>query len=405
MSTRWWFLIGLLALIGSILGHDLVLLVSLLLALIGGTSHLWARYCLAGVSYDRRFGSTRLFYGDETELAVQIVNAKPMPLAWLIAVDDFPADVELLAGQLITSHRSRRRLLVNSLSLRWYERVTRHYRLRARRRGAWEFGPVQLSSGDIFGFSVKRESIVETQTVIVYPKTVPLTALALPDRHPFGDFKTPRRLIEDPLRLVGAREYLPGDSFRHIHWKATAHQRDLQTKVFEPSAGRPLAIFLDARTSEYADEGIDRELLELAITTAASIARWAWEESYSVGLYVNSVIRPSRERIRIRPGKHSGHLIHILEALACLEEEGPWTLATILQLEAAALPYGTTVVAVTSLVNDRLLKALLELQRREHGATLVTLGETRLEASLPGIHTYHIGGREVWRELDTLALA
>ncbi|MCI0646693.1 MAG: hypothetical protein L0346_17610, partial [Chloroflexi bacterium] len=144
---------------------------------------------------------------------------------------------------------------------------------------------------------------------------------------------------------------------------------------------------------------------ELAITTAASIARWAWEESYSVGLYVNSVIRPSRERIRIRPGKHSGHLIHILEALACLEEEGPWTLATILQLEAAALPYGTTVVAVTSLVNDRLLKALLELQRREHGATLVTLGETRLEASLPGIHTYHIGGREVWRELDTLALA
>jgi uncharacterized protein (DUF58 family) len=372
--------------------------------LIGGASHLWARYCLAGVSYERRFGATRLFYGDETELAVQVVNAKPLPLVWLIAVDDFPADVKLLAGPLYTTHQARRRLLINSLSLRWYERVTRHYRLHATRRGTWEFGPAHLSSGDVFGFSIRRETIDEKQTLVVFPKIVPLTTLKLPDRYPFGDFKTARRLIDDPLRLVSARPYLPGDSFRHIHWKATAHRRDLQTKVFEPSAGRPLTIFLDVRTSERAGEGLDRDLLELAITTAASIAHWAWEEAYSVGLYVNSVIRSSRKRIRIQPGNHPGHLIHILEALARLEEDGLWTLATILQLEAAALPYGTTVVAVTPLVHDRLLKALLEVQRREHGVTLITLGETPLAASLPGIRAYHIGGGEIWHELEALAL-
>jgi uncharacterized protein (DUF58 family) len=405
MGKNWWLFIGLIVLVSAALGQELLLLMALLLALIGGAARLWARYCLAGVSYERRFGATRLFYGDETELAVQVVNAKPLPLAWLITVDDFPADVELLAGRLVTSHQSRRRLLVNTLSLRWYERVTRHYRLRATRRGAWDFGPVQLSSGDIFGFSIRRENIAETQTVIVYPKTVPLTALGLPDRHPFGDFKTSRRLIEDPLRMVGARPYLPGDSFRYIHWKATAHRRDLQTKVFEPSAGRPLAIFLNTRTSESASDGIDRDILELAVCTGASIARHAWEEAYSVGLYVNSFIRSSRERIRIRPGNYPGHLVHILEALARMEEDGPWTLATILQLEAAALPYGTTVVVVTPLVSDRLLKALMELQRREHGVSLVTLGEAGLAASLPGMRTYHVGGREVWHELETLALA
>lgn len=405
MGKNWWLLIGLIVLVSAVTRHELLLLVGLFLVLIGGAARLWARYCLAGVSYERRFGATRLFYGDETEMAVQVVNAKPLPLAWLITVDDFPADVALLTGHLVTSHQARRRLLVNSLSLRWYERVTRHYRLRGTRRGLWEFGPTQLSSGDIFGFSIRRETVSATQTLIVYPKTVPLTVLGLPNRHPFGDFKTPRRLIDDPLRLVGARPYLPGDSFRHIHWKATAHRRDLQTKVFEPSAGRPLVIFLDTRTAEYVGEGIDRDLLELAVTTAASVAHWAWEKAYSVGLYVNSVIRSSRERIRIRPGNHPGQLIHILEALACLEEEGPWTLPTILGLEAAALPYGTTIVAITPLVNNRLLKALLELQRREHGLTLVTLGETPLAGSLPGLRTYHIGGREVWRELETLALA
>jgi uncharacterized protein (DUF58 family) len=233
---------------------------------------------------------------------------------------------------------------------------------------------------------------------------VPLTALGLPDRHPFGEFKTSRRLIDDPLRLVGARPYQPSDSFRHIHWKATAHRRELQTKLFEPSAGRPLALFLDARTAEHVGEGIDRDLLELAITTAASLARWAWEEAYAIGFYTNAVIRSSRERIRIRPGQQPNQLIDMLEAMARLEEDGLWSLATILELEATALPYGTTVVAITPLTNDRLLKALLGLQRREYGVTLLTLGETPLTLRLPGIRTYHIGGREVWHELETLAL-
>jgi len=34
-------------------------------------------------------------------------------------------------------------------------------------------------------------------------------------------------------------------------------------------------------------------LQELAITAAASIARYAWENGYHVGLYVNSVVQPA----------------------------------------------------------------------------------------------------------------
>jgi uncharacterized protein (DUF58 family) len=405
MSKNWWLFIGLVVLISAALGHNLLLLIALLLALIGSASYLWARYCLTGVTYQRSFSATRLFHGDEAEVAVQVINAKPMPLAWLITIDEFPADVQLMTKGLFVSPRARRRLLVNTFSLRWYEKVTRRYRIRGLRRGVWRFGPVQLSSGDIFGFSIKRDSLEETQSIVVYPKIVPLTSLRLPDLHPFGDFRTPRRIIDDPLRLMGAREYVSGDSFRHIHWKASAHGRDLQTKVFEPSANRPLALFLNARTAEFANEGIDREILELAVTAAASIACWSWQEGHPTGLYTNSVIRSSRERVRIPPANQPEQLIEILGALASMENDGLWTISTILELESTALSYGVTVVVVTSLLSDRLLKALINLRRHEHGVTLVALGNARLDRELPGVRYYHIGGREVWHDLEALELA
>jgi len=33
------------------------------------------------------------------------------------------------------------------------------------------------------------------------------------------------------------------------------------------------------------------------------------------------------------------------------------------------------------------------------------LGQARLDAPLPGLQYYHIGGREEWYELESLALA
>ncbi|HIC89523.1 MAG TPA: DUF58 domain-containing protein [Anaerolineae bacterium] len=379
---------------------------SILLALVSGASHLWMRYCLAGVSYRRRFGATRLFLGEETNLHVEIVNAKPLPLAWFRARDEFPADVELLGRRLHYGYLPRRRLLVNLLSLRWYERVTRRYRVRGIRRGAWQFGPVEIASGDIFGLAVKRKRLEETQTLLVYPKIVPITALGLPARHPFGDFKTPRRVMEDPIRLMGAREYVSGDSFRYIHWKATAHYGELQTKVFEPSATRPVSIFLNINTYEYLFQGQDEEVQEFAITTAASIAHWCWESGYPIGLYVNSVAQPGGYRIRIPPRRHADQLTQVLEALAkVVTLFGRWPIEAVLQVEARALRYGTTVVVITPVINERLRRVLMDLWTKGYGVTLIALGNAQLGVPIPGVQAYHIGGREVWHELAALELA
>ena len=264
---------------------------------------------------------------------------------------------------------------------------------------------MELTSGDIFGFTIQRETRPEPQILLVYPKLVPLTVLGLPALRPFGDHQTPRRLIEDPLRVMGAREYAPGDSYRHIHWKATARRQALQTKVFDPSAARPLAIFLNVNTYERLYEGSDPDLQEFAITAAASIARWAWDSAHAVGLYVNSTIQFDGRRIRVRPGNHPDQLVRVLEALAQVVPYGRWPIEALVQAEARALPYGTTVVVVSAVVNDRLRYTLMDLHNREYGVALVTLGQAEMGMQVAGVRHYHIGGREEWYELASLALA
>ena len=45
----------------------------------------------------------------------------------------------------------------------------------AERRGAFDFGPVVLSSGDIFGFQNRAMELPVKQTLLVYPRIVPLS--------------------------------------------------------------------------------------------------------------------------------------------------------------------------------------------------------------------------------------
>jgi uncharacterized protein (DUF58 family) len=234
---------------------------------------------------------------------------------------------------------------------------------------------------------------------------VPLSALGLPATRPFGEFRALRRLAEDPLRFSGAREYAVGDSMRQVHWKATARRGSLQTKTYDPSANRPLALFLDVNTHEHSWEGYDPDLQEFAVTVAASLARWAWEQGQPVGLFANGVMQPGAQQVRVRPASHRDQLTLILEALARLLPFGRWPLAKSLQHEGLRLPYGTTVGVITALLTPSLCQTLLSLRSRGFAVALVTLGPACAAPPLAGIQHYPVGGHAEWERLQGLNLA
>lgn len=390
----------------TLLLHNLPLfLFTGLLTLAAGATEVWARYCLAGVRYTRRVGADRLACGEETELWVEVANAKPLPLAWLRVEDELSAGLTLVDAALEASSSPQTRTLVQFLSLRWYERVRRRYRLVGAQRGAHQLGPARLASGDLFGLRTQSAVAPETQTVLVYPRVVPVAALNLRPERPYGEGRAARRILTDPLRVAGARPYLPGDSLRHIHWNATARQGALQTKRFEPSADPHLIIGLNAQTLDWAQGGVRLELFEQGITAAASLACAALEAGRPVGLLSNGALGASQWRVRVPPARHSGQAARLLELLAQLTV---YTLApfdTVLTTELPRLPYGASLLIITALLNDSLRAALLAVRAHGHPLTVIKLGPPpEAEAGLPAdVLLYHLpeaGGPDAALELD-----
>ncbi|MXY94113.1 MAG: DUF58 domain-containing protein [Caldilineaceae bacterium SB0670_bin_27] len=364
--------------------NSLIFTMALILGLLGLVVWLWSRYSLSEVSYRRRFDVDHVFFGEKTDLHLEVTNAKPLPLAWLRCEDDIPVALALEPEERARHYLPTRRVLVNLFSLGIYQRVIRRYTVTGTHRGAWRFGPVQLICGDIFGFRSQLLEDPETSLLLVYPRMYTLPELGLEARHPFGDHESRNRLIEDPLRLSGVREYLPGDNFRYIHWKATARRQELQTKLFEPSASRPLAIFVNIRTFQHRFEGVDPELREFAISVGASIARWAQMQGEEFGVFANSMMYAGR-RVRVLPSAHPRQLTSVLEALAYCVGIPHTSIERVLQQEADHLRIGTSIVVVSATLSDNLRRVLIDLQRRGFAVTLLGIGELTLERAIPGV--------------------
>lgn len=399
-SPAWYLLLGILAILSLVLRYKLLLFFAALMALASLASRLWMRYCLVGVTYRRELGSTRLRFGEETDLTIEVTNAKLLPLAWLQVLDKFPPDVTLLTRQQPNGPVN---LLVNLMTLNLYERVRRTYRIKGEKRGEFTFGGADVISGDIFGFYWRSRPEPTLDKIIVYPKVVPVTQLGLPPAWPLAEEKTTYRLVEDPLSMATVREYVPGDSIRHIHWKATGHLNKLQTKVFDPGASHQLLLFCDVQTATNPYE-IVPEYLELVMTATASIALHALSLNKGVGLYTNGGIGQSSRTAFVPASRNPAQATWILETLARVDAFRQVSLGTLLYRQMPSLPYGATIVVISATPGKEELRALLTLRDKGFPAALFTVGEEPIRAP-GGVPTHHIGGRDVWRRLEALELA
>ena len=263
------------------------------------------------------------------------------------------------------------------------------------KRGFYRFGPAHLKSGDLFGLFSQEGWQEGDDWLIVYPKVVPIAELGLLSKEPFGEIKARQRIFDDPMRTIGVRDYQPEDSFKHIHWKATARQQKLQTRVYEPTTSYNLIVFLNVATFPKHWQGIDPVLLERTISVAASIANYAAEQRYIVGVIANGSVPHSDQPIKVLPSRDPKQLVRILEALAAVTGFATSSIENLLLEESPKLPWGATLVVVTGVVTEELVATLLRLRDVGRRLVLVSLDQKPLRQELEGVLCYHLPGRRV----------
>lgn len=429
MNRNWYYACAGIILLALLLRQPLLLVVGLLGLLVLVTADIWGKYCLNNLRFQRELSEKRVLFGEEITFTVAVENSKLLPLPWLEVEDVMPSGLSIQGRRLRVNSTSNRAVLENLFSPRWYERVTRRYTVTCSTRGVHTFGPTQMRSGDLFGFTDRQETFDNKQYLIVYPLIAPLSTFSLPARYPFGDRRAPRRLLEDPSRVIGVRDYSYGDDLRRVHWKATARTMQLQSKIYEATTTYTLVMFLNVATQLDAHFGVHPELQELAICATASVTDWALNEGYSVGLYANSMMympelgmklpekqdqngqgqeaslesaladMRKRRRIHVPPASNVEQRKRIMETLARIQGYFGTSIETLIQTERSRLPAGATVVIITSTINDPLLDELARMKQAGHAVTILMVGDQPMATHLAGITVYHLGGEETWREM------
>ncbi len=333
--------VGLVLFIALLNGQrDLAVLALLVLGVVSAT-RLWARLSLTGLNCHLAVDKRRVFPGEKLNLRIGAENAKVLPI-WL----------ELLVpiGNLL-QHSTGQRVLTKQSSLLWYQGAQFHWELVAERRGVYQIGPLYILAGDLFSFFQKHQRAKGSHSIIVYPRLVPLKSLSLSRRDFFGvpRAKSP---VQDPIYILGTRDYQQGQPSKYIHWKASARHNRLQEKVFDSSVHEKvlLVVNVDSFARSNAEEDYEH-----ALETVASLAVRLDQQGHSVGLVANGAAKGRGSAI-VPVARNDQQLPALLEMLARLEMKPAGDLKALLR-RSLALAWGISCVYFSHAADETIFSA------------------------------------------------
>jgi len=319
----------------------------------------WSRYALRSLSGRISTSHDRAFPGEEVELTLELVN-KGLPLPWLEIEIELP--YRLVTGKRSPSPYTWKRLRwVTALSRG--QAITWKHTVEAKARGDYRLGPLRLSSGDMFGLFPRELVMPHLQSLLVYPRILSLNKLNLPLKALLGEKAAPRSIYADISRVAGARDYRYDDSFKHIHWKASAAHNTLQTRQYESSTSLSLLLIFDVHSFPQEDEEFEH-----AVSTVASLAYEAERQGFAVGLLTNS-----EPEVQIPIGSGQNQLMQILEALARITAKSWVSLYQQMDKFRATFPIGATLLIVTHSTTPALTSLACQLEQDGHFLTWVSM--------------------------------
>ncbi len=323
----------------------------------------WAAVSLRGVKLDRSARMLRAQLGQVFEERFDIYNDSRIPKLWLEVRDESPLPGSL-ASQVFTQ--------IGGKQGRTYIARTRLVR-----RGVYPLGPTALASGDLFGLFPQERVIPADENLLVYPMLVELQDFPNPVGLISGGDALRRRTPQITPNASGVREYAPGDSLSRIHWPTTARRDMLMVKEFELDPQAEVWMFLDADKNTYqalpwepkfevkiawdASSKIDLPPLteEYIASIAGSLARYYLRGKRAVGF-----VSRGADPVLLPSDRGGRQLIKILESLALWKQDGDLPILGLIEAQAQHLPRGSTVILITSSIDNEITLSIDYLIRR-----------------------------------------
>lgn len=271
--------------------------------------------------------------------------------------DSLPSQVELRRGSNYTY-----------LDLKPKGKTRLRYAIRCPLKGVYDIGPVSIRSHDPFYLFYNEENVDYTSRLTVFPQTREVKELSLKSKQPKmypGEMRV--KMPGPGYEFWGIREYVPGDPFKMINWKAFASTGRLLVNEKERESVSDVTIVYDAR--EVSSIGMESDNANIyGARAAATLTQFFLNrrDSVSLVIYSDKVLT-----IKKKTGKKQ--LYEILTALASAMPKGDIPLQGVIDEALPYLPRLSPVIVITSLDDDdSLRKAISTMKVLEFDVTILS---------------------------------
>lgn len=218
-----------------------------------------------------RMLADKLSNGDENEISIYLESFYTVPI-WLRVFDEIP-------------HQFQRRDLEFNLFMEPGTQHTIKYHLRPVKRGEYAFGSVNVLVSTRLGLVARRFRFSSDKVVPVYPSYIQMRKyelLAISHRLTATGIKKIRRIGHNQeFELI--KEYVSGDDYRTVNWKATARKSRLMVNQYQDERSQQVYSLIDkGRVMQMPFEGMS--LLDYAINATLVISNIAIKKSDKAGV-------------------------------------------------------------------------------------------------------------------------
>lgn len=249
------------------------------------------------------------------------------------------------------------------------------------RRGPLRFSAVEVRAFGPLGLAFRERSFPATAAAAaVWPDVIQLRdERLLPPGRRLGGSRL-RRAEAAGREFESLRDYVPGDEYRRISWKATARRGKPVVAVQQPERRQTLLLVLEAGRLMLGEGGGGLGKLDRAVNAAVMLAAVARESDDAVGVATFA----DRPQASLPPSARAGQVRRVVDVLARADPrlvEPDWARGLA---EAGRLSRRRAMVVVFSdalyLETDPLLAARLGRLARRHLVVFASLRDAGLAA-------------------------
>ena len=344
-----------------------------------------------------------LSVGRQADYTVQLLFSQPSERRYRIAID-FPDTVHSDTKEFSARAESDSEKMLLSVSCSGVK------------RGLRQLESVHLGTRSKSGFWELKKAVTVSSSIQVYPNILleqkRLSALFV-RRGVLGSHAT--RLLGKGRDFEKLREYVPGDGFEDIHWKATAKRNKPITKVFQVERTQEIYIVIDASRLSGRDcsggssSSLRTTFLERNLTVGLMLATVAERMGDHFGFFaysdrVDRFLRASSGRhhfdacrdvlYRIEPSTHTPDFRELLTSIRL------------------RLRHRSLIIMLVALDDALLQESFLEnidVLRRQHLVVVVSVRPSRVRPLFENGDVKEadeifdeLNGHEQWRQLNRL---